>query len=183
MSRPANRADARSANRADARPASCRTDTGPVAWAALRCGFENRPPAGIVAAVPPASPKTALVLVDHGSRSDRANASLEDVARQVAALAGDRFVAVLAAHMEIAAPSVADAFDAAVAAGAEVVVVVLYFLAPGRHSESDVPRLAAEAAARHPGIGYSVTRPLGPDPALSALALARATEAIDAHDS
>jgi sirohydrochlorin ferrochelatase len=133
--------------------------------------------------VPPASPKTALVLVDHGSRSDAANASLEVVARDVAALAGDRFVAILPAHMEIAPPSVADAFDAAVAAGAEVVVVVLYFLAPGRHSEGDVPRLAAEAAARHPGLRYTVTRSLGPDRALSTLALARATEVTGAHDS
>jgi sirohydrochlorin ferrochelatase len=120
----------------------------------------------------------ALVLVDHGSRSAAANASLELVAREVAAMAHGRYVAVLAAHMEIASPTVGEAFDAAVAAGADCVVVCLYFLAPGRHSMEDVPRLAAEAAARHPGLGYEVSTPLGPDPAVSALVLTRAAEAL-----
>src|SRR5690348_4525173 len=98
--------------------------------------FENRAFAGSVVRMPSSAPTTALVLVDHGSRNEAANASLEAVARDVARLAGDRFVAVLAAHMEIASPSIADAFESAVAAGAGLVVVVLYFLAPGRHSET-----------------------------------------------
>ena len=122
--------------------------------------------------------KVALVIVDHGSRNEASNAALDDVAREVAAMSGDRYVAVLAAHMDLATPTVADAFDAAVAAGAAFVVVALYFLAPGRHSETDIPRLAAEAAARHPGVDFAVTASLGPDPTLAALTLERAAEAL-----
>lgn len=118
--------------------------------------------------------RVALVIVDHGSRNPASNASLDLVAAEVAGLAGDRYVAVLAAHMEFASLSIAEAFDAAVAAGADFVVVALYFLAPGRHSVEDVPRLAAEAAARHAGMGFAVTSSLGPHPALSALVLERA---------
>jgi sirohydrochlorin ferrochelatase len=132
---------------------------------------------------PAAQRRTALVLVDHGSRSDASNASLVAVAREIAELAGGRFVAVLPSHMDLAAPSIADAFDRAVAAGANFVVVALYFLAPGRHSESDVPRLAAQAAARHSGLGYAVTSSLGPDEALSRLVLLRAAEAMEAEGS
>ena len=124
------------------------------------------------------SVKVALVVVDHGSRAEASNSSLEDVVREIAALAGDRYVAVLPAHMELAAPTIADAFDAAVAGGAGFVVVALYFLAPGRHSENDVPRLAADAAARHPGLGFAVTASLGPHSALSTLALDRAAEVL-----
>lgn len=120
----------------------------------------------------------ALVVVDHGSRSETSNASLDAVAREIASLAGDRYVAVLAAHMDLAAPTIADAFDAAVEAGATLVVVALYFLAPGRHSENDVPRLAAEAAARHPGLEFAVTASLGPHEALSALVLERSADAV-----
>jgi sirohydrochlorin ferrochelatase len=132
---------------------------------------------------PPAASgrRTALVLVDHGSRSEASNASLGRVVRELAELAGDRFVAVLPSHMEIAAPSIADAFDSAVAAGADFIVVALYFLAPGRHSETDVPRLAAEAAARHSGVGYAVTSSLGPDEALSRLVFARVLETLRAQ--
>jgi sirohydrochlorin ferrochelatase len=122
--------------------------------------------------------KTALVLVDHGSRNAASNLSLEEVARDVARESADRFVAVLPAHMDIASPTIADAFDEAVRRGAGKVVVVLYFLAPGRHSEADVPRLAAEAAARHPGLQYEVTQCLGPHPSLTLLVLDRATEAV-----
>lgn len=121
--------------------------------------------------------RQALVLVDHGSRSAASNESLEAVAAEVARLAGERYVAVLPAHMELATPSVADAFDEAVAVGAQLVVVALYFLAPGRHSERDVPRLAAEAAARHPGLEFAVTSSLGPHFQLSTLVLERAAEA------
>ena len=124
------------------------------------------------------SVKVALVVVDHGSRAEASNNSLEDVVREIAALAGDRYVAVLPAHMELAAPTIADAFDAAVAGGAGFVVVALYFLAPGRHSENDVPRLAADAAARHPGLGFAVTASLGPHAALSMLVLDRAAEVL-----
>jgi sirohydrochlorin ferrochelatase len=124
------------------------------------------------------SGKVALVVVDHGSRAEASNASLDAVVREIASLAGDRYLAVLPAHMEIASPTIADAFDAAVAEGADFVVVALYFLAAGRHSESDVPRLAAEAAARHPGLGFAVAPSLGPHTALSALVLDRAADVL-----
>ena len=55
------------------------------------------------------------------------------------------------AHMELAEPSIATAFDACVAAGATTVVVAPYFLGPGRHWDSDIPALAAAAAAVIPG--------------------------------
>ena len=124
------------------------------------------------------APKTALIIVDHGSRRDDSNRALDDVASEVSLLAGDAYVAVLAAHMDVAAPTIADAFDRAAAAGAEFVIVAQYFLGPGRHSEADVPRLAAAAAARHRGIGFAVTGPLGPDRALSELVLCRAAAAL-----
>lgn len=127
--------------------------------------------------------KVALVVVDHGSRAESSNASLEAVVREIAALAGDRYVAVLPAHMDLAVPSISDAFDAAVAHGADFVVVAQYFLAPGRHSERDVPMLAAEAAARHPGVGFTVAASLGPHRALSALVLDRAAEALRSRRS
>jgi len=45
--------------------------------------------------------------------------------------------------------------------GAHTVVIHPYFLLPGRHWSDDIPRLAASAAARHPGVHWLVTAPLG----------------------
>lgn len=116
--------------------------------------------------------KPAIVLVDHGSRRDEANRSLERVAAWVREHAPERTVRV--AHMELAPPSLADAIAACVAEGAREIVVVPYFLAPGSHSARDIPQLARDAAADHPGVPVRVTAPLGPDPALAHLVLERA---------
>ena len=58
-------------------------------------------------------------------------------------------------------PTISQAFDECVSMGASDIVVHPYFLAPGRHSTRDIPRMVEEAAATHPGVTYSVTEPLG----------------------
>ena len=116
--------------------------------------------------------KPAIVLVDHGSRREEANRSLERVTAWVREESPDR--PVHAAHMELASPGLADAIAACVAEGAREIVVVPYFLAPGSHSTRDIPQLARDAAANHPGISVRVTAPLGPDPTLARLVLIRA---------
>ncbi len=73
---------------------------------------------------------------------------------------------VEAAHMELAQPSLGTAFDRCVDAGATMIVIAPYFLWPGDHWDRDIPALAAEAAARHPGFRYLVSAPLGPHPLL-----------------
>jgi sirohydrochlorin ferrochelatase len=63
--------------------------------------------------------------------------------------------------MELAPPTLAEAFDACVADGAEEVIVHPYFLVPGDHTMRDIPSIAAEAAARHPGVRVLITDPIG----------------------
>jgi sirohydrochlorin ferrochelatase len=99
------------------------------------------------------------VLVDHGSREAAANAQLSRVARALRRrLAGGR---VAVAHLSLAAPSLPEAIDDCVARGAREIVVVPYFLAPGRHASRDVPRLARSAASRHTGVRVRVAPALG----------------------
>lgn len=119
--------------------------------------------------------KTALILIDHGSRLERANQLLEQIVEGVRARGGYPIVA--AAHMEIAEPNLATAFAACVQAGAIEVVIVPYFLAEGSHVTHDIPRLAKEAAARSPGVVWKLAEPLGLDERLVDLVLDRATEA------
>jgi sirohydrochlorin ferrochelatase len=63
--------------------------------------------------------------------------------------------------MELAPPTVAEAFDACVAEGADEVIVHPYFLGPGNHASVDIPRLVAQAAAGHPHVRAKITEPLG----------------------
>lgn len=117
-----------------------------------------------------------IVLVDHGSKRDEANALLEDVAQLFRGISGAAIVEV--AHMELAEPTIAQAIARCVAQGARRIVVHPYFLAPGRHSTTDIPRMVTEAAAQHPGLAYSVTAPLGLDPRMSEIILARVEESL-----
>ena len=82
------------------------------------------------------------------------------------------------AHMELARPTIQDAFSACVARGAKHIIVHPYFLAPGRHSTEDIPRLSAMAAANFPGITHTVTEPLGIDPRMIEVILLRVSKAI-----
>ena len=106
----------------------------------------------------------AVVLVDHGSRERAANAQLARIARALRRRLGGTRVAV--AHLSLVRPSIAEAIDACVASGAREIVVVPYFLAPGRHAARDVPRLARAAAAKHAGARVRVAAALGVHPGL-----------------
>ena len=66
-----------------------------------------------------------------------------------------------AAHMELAQPSIEQAFDRCVAAGAQKIVLHPFFLSPGRHVTSDIPELIAAAAKKHPEVAWVVSEPLG----------------------
>ncbi len=87
------------------------------------------------------------------------------------------------AHMELAEPTIAQAFTKCVEQGARHVVIHPYFLSPGRHGTSDIPRMAAQAAADHPGTGFTVTEPLGVDPRINDVILLRIQEALAAKDA
>ncbi len=107
---------------------------------------------------------TGFVIVDHGSRREEANRRHESFVSQWRERSGHPIVEP--AHIELAEPSIGEAFDACVAAGATTVVIAPYFLWPGNHWDRDIPALASEASGRHPGVRHLVTAPLGPHPLL-----------------
>jgi sirohydrochlorin ferrochelatase len=77
--------------------------------------------------------------------------------------------------MELAQPSIADAYAKCVQRGATHVTVVPYFLGPGKHWTHDIPALAAAASVAFPGTTFNVAAFLGLDDALLNL-LARRIE-------
>lgn len=105
-----------------------------------------------------ARPERAVLLVDHGSRERAANAQLARIAARLRRRLPDCTVHV--AHLSMARPSIPEAIAACAGRGAREVVVVPYFLAPGRHATRDVPRIARTAAAEH-GLRLRVAEPLG----------------------
>jgi sirohydrochlorin ferrochelatase len=117
-------------------------------------------------------PMRAILLVDHGSRAAEANESLAVVAGLVRERVGPDVV-VAHAHMEIAPPTVPETVAELVERGVREITVVPYFLAPGRHSREDIPRLTSDATIAHPGVLFVVAEPLGPHPLLAELVMLR----------
>ncbi len=114
--------------------------------------------------------RRAIIIVDHGSKREAANRMLDDVADLLRTQTEDP---VYPAHMDLAAPTVQEAFDQAVAEGAEFVFIFPYFLSPGRHSREDIPWMCAEAARNHPGVKWHCSGPIGLDPIMAQLILSR----------
>ena len=106
-----------------------------------------------------------IIIVDHGSKVAAANERLERLCEGYATTRAPKHWVVRPAHMELASPSIGEAFDALVEAGCATIVCHPFFLSQGRHVREDVPALLDEAASRH-NIPYSLTPPLGEAPAL-----------------
>ena len=119
---------------------------------------------------------TAVIIIDHGSRLAAANAMLDDVVAMYRSTAGAEIVE--AAHMELAEPTLEDATARCVALGATSIVVHPYFLAPGRHSTGDIPRMVADLAPHYPEVYFRVTEPLGVDAIMVRLMHQRVMESL-----
>jgi sirohydrochlorin ferrochelatase len=113
-----------------------------------------------------------IIVVDHGSRRAASNEMLEELTRTAISERLDYDI-VEPAHMELAEPSIATAFDRCVERGATTVVIQPYFLLPGKHWNQDSPARAAAAAARHPGVEYLVAAPFGVHPLMADVVSAR----------
>lgn len=113
-----------------------------------------------------------ILIIDHGSMKEEANHMLECVGELVQRMAGEGVV-VRVAHMELAAPTIADGFEACIAAGATEIVAFPYMLSPGKHSTRDIPRMVGEISAAHPGIPVRVTTAFGVNEQLAAVVLSR----------
>ncbi|XP_010479466.1 PREDICTED: sirohydrochlorin ferrochelatase, chloroplastic isoform X2 [Camelina sativa] len=100
-----------------------------------------------------------IIIVDHGSRRRESNLMLEEFVKMFKDKTG--YPIVEPAHMELAEPSIKDAFSLCVQKGAKRVVVSPFFLFPGRHWLKDIPSLTADAAKEFSGISYLITAPLG----------------------
>ncbi|MBA1147026.1 CbiX/SirB N-terminal domain-containing protein [Ectothiorhodospiraceae bacterium WFHF3C12] len=109
------------------------------------------------------NPHTHLVVIAHGSRREASNEEVAAFAERLgqAMGPGGSYEAVGCAFLELAEPSIPDAMNHAVAAGARQVDLFPYFLAAGRHVAEDIPRIVGEARGRHPHVGFRILEHFG----------------------
>ena len=92
----------------------------------------------------------ALVLFAHGARDPEWAVPFRRIQRLVAACCPD--VAVELTFLEIMPPSLTETVSGLVAAGIKRIAIAPLFMAQGGHLKHDLPRLAAQLEAQHPGL-------------------------------
>lgn len=118
--------------------------------------------------------RRAMLIVDHGTRVPEANERLGLLAEEVGKRRSDWLVGH--AHMEMAQPDFPTAIDALVESGARAIHVYLHFLSNGSHVRETIPELVDAARAKHAGVEITVGDPLGLDPRIVDLVVARMDE-------
>jgi sirohydrochlorin ferrochelatase len=119
--------------------------------------------------------RTALLLIAHGSRRSDANAELERVAE--AFRARGRYPIVQVSYLELAEPSIDDGAARCIVHGATDVILLPYFLSPGKHVVEDLAAARDRLAGRFPGARFALAQPLGSHPLVLEVVEERAREA------
>jgi len=125
--------------------------------------------------------RDALLLIAHGSREAEANADLHYLADELRRTG--EYVAVVASFLELAEPSIAAGGTQCVAAGAERVVLVPYFLSAGVHVRRDLTAARDHLAGQFPVVDFLLAAPLGRHPQLLQIVAERASAALRTRTS
>jgi sirohydrochlorin ferrochelatase len=118
--------------------------------------------------------KAALLLIAHGSRRPEANADLEYVAGQLRERG--RYPVVRVSFLELAEPGIDAAGESCVEQRATDVILLPYFLSPGKHVAEDLTAARARLAERFPAVRFVLAEPLGRHPLLVDVLEQRARE-------
>lgn len=113
--------------------------------------------------------KKAVILFGHGARNvewaepfHRIRAAMEAAAPEVPVALG---------FLELMRPSLDESIESLVGAGAKAITIVPIFMAAGSHVKKDLPRMAADAMDRHPGVVIGIAPPVGEaEPVIAAMA-------------
>ena len=107
---------------------------------------------------------TAILLVAHGSRLDSANRDLDWLAESLATRRPDDLVET--AYLEIAEPDIPAAGALCVERGASRVLLLPFFLSPGRHASQHLAEHRDLLAERFPEVTWELKPPMGQHDAL-----------------
>ena len=117
----------------------------------------------------------AVLLIAHGSRNPRAN---NDLFSLVARFRMRGFPITEGCFLELAKPDVLEGGRLCVEQGANIVVLLPYFLSAGVHVVDDLKGLRNDLSSSYSSVQFLLASPLGPHPILENLLDIRLHEAL-----
>jgi len=112
---------------------------------------------------------TALLVLVHGSPQEESNVDMYKVVEEVRAT--QKYFYVQVGFLECNDPSIPEAIEKCIGAGAERIVAVPYFLHAGRHVADDLPGFLEEASRQYPHVEFLMGDYLGREPSLAKVLL------------
>src|SRR5216683_4106200 len=126
----------------------------------------------------PSPMRPALLLAAHGTRDEAGVAAFNALAQRVGDLAAGDGTRAAGGFIELSPPPLREAVATLVNGTPATMVAVPLTLSAAGHAKGDIPAALARERARHPGLGWSYGRPLGPHPALLGLLAARIAQQV-----
>ncbi|MBI3462408.1 MAG: CbiX/SirB N-terminal domain-containing protein [Planctomycetes bacterium] len=120
---------------------------------------------------------TAVLLIAHGSRLKEANDDLLFVAEGMRA--EGQYPIVETCFLELADPDIPTGGRRCVAAGADRVLMLPYFLSPGLHVTEDLQAVRDQLATAYPQAEWLLCDPIGRHPLLMQILYERLREASE----
>lgn len=119
--------------------------------------------------------KSEIILLGHGSRRAEANQGLLVVAEKVSKIMGQD---VTPAYMSHDTPSLPEAVEAKIQAGALKIIIMPLFLFRGVHVSVDIHEELSEIRKQHPNVEILFTQELGASDGIANLATLRIKEVM-----
>ncbi|HEX4702836.1 MAG TPA: sirohydrochlorin chelatase [Pseudonocardiaceae bacterium] len=110
-----------------------------------------------------------LLIVGHGTVDERGVAEFAGFVDRMRHRMSGAGIEVAGGFIELAAPSVNEAWGELADHGHQMFAAVPLVLVAAGHAKGDIPAALAREVRRRPGTGYRFGRPLGPHPTLLAL--------------
>ena len=123
---------------------------------------------------------TGVIILCHGSRGERGIVEVSETLRRVSDGVKPLLspgVEVIGAALQFNHPTLEEAVESLAVRGVERIVIMPYFLFPGRHITEHIPQLVERLESRYPEVQFIATNTLGNDELLIARVAKRIEEA------
>ncbi|MTI65209.1 MAG: cobalamin biosynthesis protein CbiX [Firmicutes bacterium] len=113
----------------------------------------------------------AVLIVGHGSRSDKAQETFNQVVEMVKKRLD---CLVKGAHMESCKPSIPEVVKEIVNEDVKEIKVIPYFLYEGIHIKEDIPEILKELSDKYKDVEFKLGKPIGVEALLADILVKRA---------
>lgn len=107
------------------------------------------------------SGKKGVIVLSHGSKLKKANASLDRTVRAIRQKTGVN--TIVPAYLQSFRPDLAQSIKNLIARGCQTLIIIPFFLFNGNHVTRDIPRLIKKEKTKYPKTKFIYTKNLGED--------------------